>query len=131
MPHHLRGTKFVSYTLIIYILLTFRAFASLPRYCPVGNNAQLRKTSTISLINYRWKGEWKMAKRSLRMPTDYTDATIHQDNIPNAADTPSDSNDSTCPNYSAWRVFYKSFEYTFCGIMISYLAAYFLSQLLT
>ena len=61
-----------------------------------------------------------MAKRNLRMPSYYIGVAKHQDDIPNTtADIPTDCSDSEGSDYSVWRVFCKSFEYTFCGIMIS------------
>lgn len=72
-----------------------------------------------------------MVKRNIRMPLNHTDLVFSRDDDSEEQTTvDADSEDVGEPEYSSWKVFWKSFEYTFCGIMISYLAAYFLSQLL-
>lgn len=72
-----------------------------------------------------------MVKRDIRMPLNHTDLVFsREDDTDEKTAVGADSANVDEPEYSSWKVFWKSFEYTFCGIMISYLAAYFLSQLL-
>lgn len=73
-----------------------------------------------------------MVKRNIRTPSTHTDLVFLREENPDEQTTVEAGNAHMHkPEYSSWKVFCKSFEYTFCGIMISYLAAYFLSQLLT
>lgn len=72
-----------------------------------------------------------MAKRNMRMSLTHTDLVFYHENDSDKRTTEeTDPEEMDESEYSSWKVFWESFEYTFRGIMISYLAAYFLSQLL-